>query len=589
MSNSSNLPTPRPSKTLIHRPVSVPNISRPPSIPSSTSSSSSSSLSRKKTNSKSRKSVSTDLTQQSLEEFNRRNNREAKRNYDSSRDYNGLTDSALRLNRIKGGGPSPSRESRGTAVTSGSFSSVFVRIQSWGFSCFKAKVDPTNYSSNSKSLEFNSKENKEEVIETIEKSECKPLRERIVSFQTDAGHDLSSLTCARPMIMEKGKNFIWADKYRPKALKDFICNRDKAQLLQTLVAHGLCNHYIFEGLPGVGKRTMVWALLKEAFGPENLKTREELRQFQLKGEVEPHINVNLRVSSKHVEANLSEMHGYERQIIVQLIKETQDTDRHCDHTNCRVIVLYRADKLSTDAQHYLRWVLERYRSCNKIIFCCSDVFKLQTIRNLCMPIQLQPPSNNEIVEVLQYIAKQEGIELPHHLAVRIAENSKQNLRQAIRSFEASWQLNYLFTEDQVIVTGWEEDIANIAKSIIDEQSPQQLYFIRGKLQKFIEHNVSPEFIFSTLVGELKKHLEDHFGPKIDALYLEYNRDNGFILDGENSVVLLRRQQQLGKRNNDPMRMNVHHFMRIEEFTAKFMSFYKSSIKNNLGRDNGYES
>lgn len=31
------------------------------------------------------------------------------------------------------------------------------------------------------------------------------------------------------------KEFVWADRYRPKALKDFICNRDKAKLLQNLV------------------------------------------------------------------------------------------------------------------------------------------------------------------------------------------------------------------------------------------------------------------------------------------------------------------------------------------------------------------
>ncbi|XP_077244838.1 replication factor C subunit 3-like [Tasmannia lanceolata] len=425
--------------------------------------------------------------------------------------------------------------------------------------------------------------------EIVQMSEGKPLRERIEIVQTkgsDLCNDLQALT---KVNREKEKKFIWGDLYRPNALKDFICNRDKAQLLQNMVAQKHCTHFIFEGLPGVGKRTMVWALLKEAFGPENLKTREELKQFQLRGELVPNINVNVRVSSKHLEANLSEMHGYERHIIVQLIKETHPPNLHCDHTNCRVIILYGADKLSTDAQHYLHWVMERYKSCNKIIFCCTDASKLQPMRNICTLIQLLPPSNNEIVEVLEYIAKQEGIELPHQLAIRIAENSQQNLRQAIRSFEASWQLKYPFTEDQVVITGWEEDIANIAESIIDEQSPQQLYFIRGKLQKLIEHNVSPEFIFSTLVGELKKRLEDHFRPKIDALYLEYNRDNGFLLDGEKSVVLVRRQEESDKRNNDPVRRNVHHFMRIEEFTAKFMSFYKSGVKYNLGRGNGYES
>ena len=45
----------------------------------------------------------------------------------------------------------------------------------------------------------------------------------------------------------------------------------------------------------------------------------------------------------------------------------------------------------------------------------------------------------KIAKVLEFIAKQEEIELPHQLAEKIANNSKNNLRQAIHSFEATWK------------------------------------------------------------------------------------------------------------------------------------------------------
>uniref|UniRef100_F6HT79 Uncharacterized protein n=1 Tax=Vitis vinifera TaxID=29760 RepID=F6HT79_VITVI len=45
-----------------------------------------------------------------------------------------------------------------------------------------------------------------------------------------------------------------------------------------------------------------------------------------------------------------------------------------------------------------------------------------------------------IIEVLEFIAKCEGIELPPRLAENIAEKSKHSIQQAIRSFEATWQL-----------------------------------------------------------------------------------------------------------------------------------------------------
>ncbi|KAJ6319306.1 hypothetical protein OIU78_014847 [Salix suchowensis] len=75
----------------------------------------------------------------------------------------------------------------------------------------------------------------------------------------------------------------------------------------------------------------------------------------------------------------------------------------------------------------------------------------------------------EVVEVLEFIAKREGIELPYPLAEKIADNSKNNLRQAIRSFEPPGTEE----EDQEILTGWEDDIANIAKDMVEGQSPKQ--------------------------------------------------------------------------------------------------------------------
>ncbi|XP_068635999.1 replication factor C subunit 3-like [Aristolochia californica] len=561
------------------------------------------------------------LTEVSLDEHNRKQAAEIRRQWGTSPYYKGLTDSALYLNRVKNGGLSPCRESRFSARTSSSISTVFTKINEWGASCFKgkpgsiasavansnsdsaaasdARTDPppiaTTVTATARMPARNSRVSVsaiQDVIEIgsmrgkfvrpVERSspvEEKPLRESVVMFPI-----MNSERDERKRSVEetatKEREFVWADRHRPNALNDFICNRDRATYLRDIVAQAKCSHFIFEGPPGVGKRTMIWALLKDVYGAESLTMKEEWKEFHLKGEAMPNLKVRMKVSAHHVEINLSELRGYERHVIVDLVKQSDNVAEICDPTsNCRTIVLHESDKLSTDAQHYIRWVMERYKNCNKIIFSCSDVSKLQPVRSLCEHIQLLPPSNVEIVEVLEFIAKQESIELPRHLAEKIADNSKQNLRQAIRSFEASWQLNYPFIENQVILTGWEDVIANIAKNIIDEQSPKQLYIIRGKLQKLIEHSVSPEFIFSTLVEELKKHLDEKYKPKIDALYLEYNRDGGFLLDGENSVVLLRRPEEASTmRKSDPVKKNIYHFMKIEEFTAKFMSFYKSCVK-----------
>lgn len=69
---------------------------------------------------------------------------------------------------------------------------------------------------------------------------------------------------------------MWSDRYRPFWLQDFLCNREKALWLQKMVRSWQdkqeeCGHFIFEGNTGVGKRTMIWALLREAFGPDKVQ------------------------------------------------------------------------------------------------------------------------------------------------------------------------------------------------------------------------------------------------------------------------------------------------------------------------------
>ncbi|KAJ0053267.1 hypothetical protein Pint_00004 [Pistacia integerrima] len=544
-----------------------------------------------------------DLTEESLEAHNRRhapiihNKFTAdEKNAKCSPYYKGLTDASLVINRGRFVS-SPGRESHATTMatsTSSSLSSFMVKMQEWS-SCFTFKSPnpttsvplkkhnrPTSSSYLTSTKTTISTSVKEMNLDKEDVYPEKPLRERVSESSTT----FTSQSKHTNIQIDRGKEFIWANKYQPKTLKDFICNQDKVIQLRDLVEEGGCRNFIFEGPPGAGKRTMICAMLREAFGPDTVQTRELCKVFELKGELIGSIKVNVKESSQHIEVNVSDLKGYEKHVILELMKETQsklsNKGLQSNPDNSKAILLCEADKLSTDALLYVRWLLERHKGLNNIFFCCSDVSKLQPIKSLCTVVQLFPPSKQEIVEVLEFIAKQEGIELPHKFAEKIANKSKNNLRQAIRSFEASWQMNYPFKDDQEILTGWEDDITNIAKKIIEEQSPKQLYIIRGKLQNLIEHDVSLEFIFKSLVEELKKHSDAGLHSCIDNLYDEYNRDDGGMLDDEKPSVFARstRHEEMGKRLSDPVRKNVQHFLRIEEFIAKFMSRYKARVTNN---------
>ncbi|CBI38070.3 unnamed protein product, partial [Vitis vinifera] len=442
-----------------------------------------------------------DLTEESLEAYNRRNE------FSPSPYYRGLTDSSLYISRQRAPS-SPGRESHATTVaTSSSISTLIIKVQKWTTTCFTSKsgrgeeddVKKPRVEAKPAASSSSSSKSRGTVLTVMKEESCslgisndvvsvnpeKPLRERVSEVEVPAPiisrKKVVFAENGETVSDEKGKNkdFTWADKYRPKALSDFICNRDKAVQLQDLVKVEQHPHFIFEGLAGVGKKTMISAFLREVFGHDRVQTREECKEFYLKGESIRSIRVNVKVSCHHIESQ-----------------------QGCALLNIfTAIVLYEAEKLSTEALLYFKWLLDKYEGHNMVFFSCSDTSKLQPIKSLCTMVQLLPPSDEEIVEVLELIAKQESINLPRELAEKIVGNSKNNLRQAIRSFEATWKFKYPFEEDQEIRTGWEDDIARIAKNIIEEQTPKQLYNIRGKLQKLTEHNVASEFIYKVRVSQ----------------------------------------------------------------------------------------
>uniref|UniRef100_A0ACD5THV5 Uncharacterized protein n=1 Tax=Avena sativa TaxID=4498 RepID=A0ACD5THV5_AVESA len=386
-----------------------------------------------------------------------------------------------------------------------------------------------------------------------------------------------------PMAAED--EYVWADKYRPSVLGEFICNKAVADNLHRMVTERQCNHFIFEGAQAVGKRSMVLALLRDAFG-HHLKVEEQTKRIELKGEIVKHIDLKVKISDHHVEVNLADSHGYEKYVITTLLNESiPPPDFICSHANCKVIVVHDADRISSDLQHYIGWFLGRYAGCNKIIFCCSSSSNLEAVEHLCKVITLKPPSFDEIIKVLEFIATQEGIDLPHGIASRIATSASNNLRQAIRSFEATWKANYPFTKDQPILTGWEEEIYDVAKKIMEEPSPKQLYLIRGKIRKMIEHNVSPYFIFCHLVTELKRDRDEDFQNSIDELASELNEKEQCKEYKSQDTALVKRAINIeGFAVEGPDQGEaIQCFIKIEEFTVRFMSFYRSLIAKNAIR------
>ncbi|CAM8891730.1 unnamed protein product [Rhodiola kirilowii] len=353
---------------------------------------------------------------------------------------------------------------------------------------------------------------------------------------------------------------LWVDKHRPKTLDKMIVHEDVAQNLKKLVTEQDCPHLLFYGPSGSGKKTLIMAVLRQMFGPGAEKVKAEYKTWKVDaGSRTLDIDLTTLSSTHHVELNPSDAGFQDRYIVQEIIKEMAK-NRPIDtkgKKGFKVLVLNEVDKLSREAQHSLRRTMEKYSSSCRLILCCNSSSKVtEAIRSRCLNVRINSPSVEEIVNVLEFIAKKESLQLPSELAARIAEKSNRSLRRAVLSLETCRVQQYPFTPNQAIPPmDWEEYVFEIASDIMKEQSPKRLFQVRGKIYELLINCIPPEIILKRLLYELLRKLDAELKHEVChwAAYYEHR-----------------------------MRLGQKAIFHIEAFIAKFMSIYKSFLIETFG-------
>lgn len=200
--------------------------------------------------------------------------------------------------------------------------------------------------------------------------------------------------------------------------------------------------------------------------------------------------------------NPSDLGLQDRLVVQDVIKEiaqSQPIDGSAQKS-FKIVVLNEVDKLTRDAQHALRRTMEKHMNTCRLVLCCNSTSKvIDPVRSRCLSLRVPAPSVEEIILVLNNIAKRESILLPPELVSRIAAMSEGNLRRAILSAEAAKVRHSTLTAATPLdLPDWEEFIVLLAKEIAEEQSPKRLLAVRAKLYELLSHCIPPEVIFKVL-------------------------------------------------------------------------------------------
>ena len=108
--------------------------------------------------------------------------------------------------------------------------------------------------------------------------------------------------------------------------------------------------------------------------------------------------------------------------------------------------------------------------------------------------------------------------------------------------------HYPFKDDQEIqLPEWELYVKDIAQSILKEQTPKNLFLVRGKLYELLVNCVPPDMIFAKLADELMAKLDDEL--KYETVKWAASFEHR-------------------------LRLGTKPIFHLEAFVAKFMTIYK---------------
>ena len=109
-----------------------------------------------------------------------------------------------------------------------------------------------------------------------------------------------------------------------------------------------------------------------------------------------------------------------------------------------VVVINEADTLSRDAQAALRRTMEKYMTNLRIILCANSTSRLiAPIKSRCLLIRVAAPNRDEMLTVLNHVAKRAGAgSPPEDVTDQIITDANGNMRKAILVFEAMKMQSY---------------------------------------------------------------------------------------------------------------------------------------------------
>ncbi len=251
----------------------------------------------------------------------------------------------------------------------------------------------------------------------------------------------STKVVVKPTVRSKSQ-IPWADKYRPRVLKEIIGHDNVKDVLRESIKNGDLPHLLFHGPSGTGKTSTILALVMQLYGPA-------------------------RVNEKVLELNASDENGINvvRDKIISFANiVVGSADPKYPSPQFKIIILDEADAMTSEAQTALKKVMETTCDITRFVFICNYENKIiEAIKSRCASFRFSPIPNEIMIDKLKSIAKSEEMTIDDDVFDVITNICEGDARRSIITLQ---NLKYISAlSDRIGTKITKDDIYNITSFV----------------------------------------------------------------------------------------------------------------------------
>tara|TARA_Y100000310_G_scaffold342415_1_gene445587 strand:+ start:451 stop:1419 length:969 start_codon:yes stop_codon:yes gene_type:complete len=277
------------------------------------------------------------------------------------------------------------------------------------------------------------------------------------------------------------ENTLWVEKYRPRTFEDIKGQKLIIEKIKAFVEKKNMPHLMFSGPAGIGKTTTALVIARSLFG-------DDWKQ-------------------NFLELNASDERGID--VVRVKVKDFART-RAIGDVPYKVIYLDEADALTREAQQALRRTMENYtRTCRFILSCNYSSKIIEPIQSRCAVFRFKPLYKEEIIEIIDKIANEEGLKIDDGAKEALYEVSAGDCRSVENVLQSAAATSNTINSDSIF------SLASVArpkevKEILELAIKNRFVDSRGKLlETMLNYSLSGLDIIKQIQREiLNLEIED---------------------------------------------------------------------------------